>query len=506
MRAAVVKDFTQPLEITEVPTPEPGPGEVLVRDRGQRAVPHRHPRRPRRLAGQAHPAVHPRPRGRRDRRAVGAGVTAAGGRRPGRHAVARATPADAATTASTAGRRCASSRSTPATACDGGFAEYAVANAALRAAGPGRHRPSRRRPADLRRRHDLQGGQGRRRAPGRARRDLRHRRPGSPGAAVRPDRRRRRDRASTSPTEKLAARQGARRRPTSSTPATRPGGGHPGAGRRRRRRRARRRPRRSSSRRHASLRRGGRLVLRRRCPRTTPCGCRSSRPCSRGSRVIGSIVGTRAGPRRGLRAARRGPDPRRAGGASARRRQRGDRGRAGRAGRRPRGPAALKIPQRAGGGIADPAARPFRVTFPCVSTRSRTAGYEPVEENRDDHPDEPADVEAGEAGRPFDRREAPRIRVRVRRGRQGPQGPARRQGRQPGGDDGLGLPVPPGFTITTDGLPRLPRDRRGAGRAGGGDRRRTCGALEERAGRRFGDPAIRCSCRCGRARGSRCPG
>jgi propanol-preferring alcohol dehydrogenase len=31
MRAAVVKDFTQPLEITEVPTPEPGPGDVLVR-------------------------------------------------------------------------------------------------------------------------------------------------------------------------------------------------------------------------------------------------------------------------------------------------------------------------------------------------------------------------------------------------------------------------------------------------------------------------------------------
>jgi propanol-preferring alcohol dehydrogenase len=30
MRAAVVKAFTEPLEITQVPTPEPGPGEVLV--------------------------------------------------------------------------------------------------------------------------------------------------------------------------------------------------------------------------------------------------------------------------------------------------------------------------------------------------------------------------------------------------------------------------------------------------------------------------------------------
>ena len=31
MRAAVVTSFDKPWEITEVPTPEPGPGEVLVR-------------------------------------------------------------------------------------------------------------------------------------------------------------------------------------------------------------------------------------------------------------------------------------------------------------------------------------------------------------------------------------------------------------------------------------------------------------------------------------------
>ena len=30
------------------------------------------------------------------------------------------------------------------------------------------------------------------------------------------------------------------------------------------------------------------------------------------------------------------------------------------------------------------------------------------------------------------------------------EGPAGRQGRQPGRDDQLGLPVPPGFTITTE--------------------------------------------------------
>jgi propanol-preferring alcohol dehydrogenase len=31
MKAAVVRSFTEPLDITQVPTPEPGPGEVLVR-------------------------------------------------------------------------------------------------------------------------------------------------------------------------------------------------------------------------------------------------------------------------------------------------------------------------------------------------------------------------------------------------------------------------------------------------------------------------------------------
>src|SRR5438552_1980586 len=31
MRAAVVTDFTKPLEVQELPTPEPGPGQLLVR-------------------------------------------------------------------------------------------------------------------------------------------------------------------------------------------------------------------------------------------------------------------------------------------------------------------------------------------------------------------------------------------------------------------------------------------------------------------------------------------
>ena len=50
----------------------------------------------------------------------------------------------------------------------------------LRGAGAGRHRPDRRRPTHLRRRHHLQGRQGRQRPPRRPGRHLRHRRPRSP--------------------------------------------------------------------------------------------------------------------------------------------------------------------------------------------------------------------------------------------------------------------------------------------------------------------------------------
>ena len=42
------------------------------------------------------------------------------------------------------------------------------------------------------------------------------------------------------------------------------------------------------------------------------------------------------------------------------------------------------------------------------------------------------------------------VRVRLLRGQQGPARPAGRQGREPGRDEQPGLPVPPGFTITTD--------------------------------------------------------
>ena len=31
MKAAVVRDFTSPLQIEDIPVPEPGPGEIVVK-------------------------------------------------------------------------------------------------------------------------------------------------------------------------------------------------------------------------------------------------------------------------------------------------------------------------------------------------------------------------------------------------------------------------------------------------------------------------------------------
>ena len=115
MKAAVVTGFTQPLEIQDRPVPTPGPRRGAGAHRGQRTLSHRHPRGPRGLARQAHPAVRPGPRGRRHRR----------GPRRRRHPPRRSatvsrcrgsvTHAGTAPTASAAGRRCASRSRTPAT-------------------------------------------------------------------------------------------------------------------------------------------------------------------------------------------------------------------------------------------------------------------------------------------------------------------------------------------------------------------------------------------------------
>ena len=70
----------------------------------------------------------------------------------------------------------------------------------------------------------------------------------------------------------------------------------------------------------------------------------------------------------------------------------------------------------------------------------------------------------------------------------------------------LGLPVPPGFTLTTAVCERYLLDRRfpPAVEAQLGE---ALAAVETAVGRRFGDAARRpCWCPCAPARGPRCPG
>ena len=73
MKAAVVHASTAARPSRTCRSPSPGPEQVLVRIEACGPMPHRHPRRARRMAGQADAAVHPRPRGRRHRRARRAG-------------------------------------------------------------------------------------------------------------------------------------------------------------------------------------------------------------------------------------------------------------------------------------------------------------------------------------------------------------------------------------------------------------------------------------------------
>ncbi len=83
------------------------------------------------------------------------------------------------------------------------------------------------------------------------------------------------------------------------------------------------------------------------------------------------------------------------------------------------------------------------------------------------------------------------VRLRLRRGRAGHEGPARRQGRQPRRDD-LARPSRPARLRHHDrGLPRLPGRRRGAGRAGCRGQRAPGGARggDRQAAGRPGGPA-----------------
>jgi hypothetical protein len=59
--AAVVEDFARPLVVKQVATPAARQGRDGRPDRDLGALSHRHPRRPRRLAGRAVAAVHSLP-------------------------------------------------------------------------------------------------------------------------------------------------------------------------------------------------------------------------------------------------------------------------------------------------------------------------------------------------------------------------------------------------------------------------------------------------------------
>ncbi len=71
----------------------------------------------------------------------------------------------------------------------------------------------------------------------------------------------------------------------------------------------------------------------------------------------------------------------------------------------------------------------------------------------------------------------------------------------------LGIPVPAGFTITTEACRAYMREGGKVPEGLDDEVEQHVQALEEKTGKRFGDTdAIRCSSRCARARRSRCPG
>ena len=126
MKAAVVRSFDRPLEIEELPIPEPGAEQVLVRIEA---------------CGLCHTDIHaargewpvkPTPPFIPGHEGVGIVEQLGPGNTHGvPSAIASpcrgsATPAATAATATPAARRCARTSSTPATRINGGFAEYAV--------------------------------------------------------------------------------------------------------------------------------------------------------------------------------------------------------------------------------------------------------------------------------------------------------------------------------------------------------------------------------------------
>ena len=258
MKAAVVHALGAPLRIDDVAVPTPGPGEVLVKVEASglchtdiHAAHGDWPVKP-------SAALHPRARRRRHRERVGAGSTRVA--EGDRVAVPWLGWACGACEYCASGWEtlCLHQRNTGYTV-DGGYAEYVLGSRRLRRQGPGGHRPARRGPAHLRRRHDLQGRQGLGHAVVRSRGRVRGRRARALGPAVRPHRRglgrgRRRRR------REAAAGQGPRRGVHGQRRHGGPGRGHPGPRRRRRAIALAAAPK-PFEQAYGSLRRGGRLVF-----------------------------------------------------------------------------------------------------------------------------------------------------------------------------------------------------------------------------------------------------
>ena len=216
--AAVVHDFESPLAVEQVPSRELDPGQVRVKVEA---------------SGLCHTDIHaahgdwpvkPSPPFVPGHEGVGIVVRAwawrdrGRARRPRWRCRGSATRAARATTASRAGRRCAESQKNMGYSIDGAFGEYAIAYARYVVEVPDGDRPVRRGAADLRRRHDLQGGQGRGDPLLGSGRRVRRRRAGASGDPVRRDRRRPGDRGRPDRRETRAGAR-ARRGVHRSTPA-----------------------------------------------------------------------------------------------------------------------------------------------------------------------------------------------------------------------------------------------------------------------------------------------
>ena len=129
MRAAVVPSLGAPLEIQDLPVPDPGPGQVLVRIEA---------------SGLCHTDIHaargdwpvkptppfvPGHEGVGGRRALGAGRDRAGRSATGSRCLAGHACGSLPLLRRPAGRRCARAQQNTGYSIDGGFAEYAVADA-----------------------------------------------------------------------------------------------------------------------------------------------------------------------------------------------------------------------------------------------------------------------------------------------------------------------------------------------------------------------------------------